>query len=104
MSDLAVRKGLVGSPEKIFDHLAGTAKQVRSIVEPTKGRMMMKQKDPGLIKVIALIKKQKYNEAKNAVNDTKLENNQKADLMIKIEKLSKGEVTEADVIRSLYAA
>lgn len=104
MSDLAVRKGLVGSPEKIFDHLAGTAKQVRSIVEPTKGRMMMKQKDPGLMKVIALIKKQKYNEAKNAVNDTKLENNQKADLMTKIEKLSKGEVTEADVIRPLYAA
>lgn len=104
MSDLAVKKGLIGSPEKIFDHLAGTAKQVRSIVEPTKGRMVMKQKDPGLLKVIALLKKQKYNEAKTAVNDTKLENDQKADLMIKIEKLSRGEMTEADVIRPLYAA
>ena len=103
MSDLAVRKGLIGSPEKIFDHLTGTAKQVRSIAEPTKGRMVMKAKDPGLLKVIALLKKQKYNDAKSAVNDTKLENDQKVELMNNIEKLSRGEMTEADVIRPLYA-
>ena len=63
----------------------------------------MKAKDPGLLKVIALLKKQKYNDAKSAVNDTKLENDQKVELMNNIEKLSRGDMTEADVIRPLYA-
>ena len=63
----------------------------------------MKQKDPWIMKVIGYLKHHKYNEAKQAVNATKLDNAAKADLMIKIDKLSKGEMTEADVIRPLYA-
>lgn len=101
--DLMVKNNLVGNPERTFNFIIGQANRVRSIAEPTKGRMVMKQKDPWLMKVIGYLKNQKYNEAKQAVNATKLDNAAKADLMIKIDKLSKGEMTEADVIRPLYA-
>jgi hypothetical protein len=100
--DLMVRNNLVGSPERTFNFITGQANKIRSIAEPTKGRTVMKQKDPALLRVISFIKDGKYTQAKNVVNDTKLDYNDKAVLMMKIDKLSKGELSEADVIRPLY--
>jgi len=102
VADTMSRKGLVSNPEKVFDFLAGTGSKVRSIVEPTKGRVAMKKKDPALMKVIALIKQGKFDEAKSATNSTQLPNDKKAELMMNIEKLKSGKMTEADVIRPLY--
>lgn len=101
--DTMVKNNLVGSPERTLNYITGVTNRTRTIAEPTKGRVAMKQKDPGLSIVANLIKKKKYQEAKDAVNKTKLDNDKKADLMMKIEALSKGEMTEADVIRPLYA-
>jgi len=102
--DIMVKNNLVGSPERTFNFITGQTARTRTIAEPTKGRTEMKKKDPGLLRVATLIKKRQYKEAKDAVNATKLDNAAKADLMIKIDKLSKGEMTEAEVIRPLYAA
>jgi hypothetical protein len=104
VSNTMVSKNLIGNAEKIFNYVTGRAQKVRSIIEPTKGRVEMKKKDPSLMKVIALIKNKKYDEAKNAVNDSKLDNAKKVELMNNIEKLKSGDLTEADVIRPLYAA
>lgn len=98
-----VENNLVNSPERLFSYITGLTGKVRGFVDPNKGRSEMKRKDPSLATVIAFIKKQRYNDAKEAVNTTKLTDGEKADLMINIEKLSKGEMTEADVIRPLYA-
>ena len=100
--DMMVRNNLVGSPEKTFNFITGQTGKTRTIAEPTKGKTVMKQKDPALLKVMGFIKGGKFTQAKQAVNDTKLDNQAKADLMIKIDKLSKGEMSEADVIRPLY--
>lgn len=100
--DLMVRNNLVGSPERTLNYLTGLTGKVRTIAEPTKGKVEMKKKDPAVFQVANLIKKGKYQDAKQAVNNTKLDNAAKADLMIKIDKLSKGEMSEADVIRPLY--
>lgn len=102
--DTMVRNNLVGSPERTFNYITGQATKTRSIAEPTKGRVEMKKKDPWLMQTANLIKKRRYEDAKQAVNATKLDNAAKADLMMKIDKLSKGEMTEADVIRPLYAS
>ena len=64
----------------------------------------MIKKDPCFFQSANLIKNRRYEDAKQAVNATKLDNAAKADLMMKIDKLSKGEMTEAEVIRPLYAA
>lgn len=101
--DSMTRNNLVGSPERTLNFITGKVGQTRSLHEPTKGRAVMKQKDAGLFRVINLLKAGKYQAAKDAVNATKLESQDKADLMINIDKLSKGEMTEADVIRPLYA-
>ena len=101
--DIMVQKSLIDSPERLFNYITGLTGKVRGFVEPTKGRSEMKRKDPSLSTVIAFIKKQRYKDAKEAVNKTKLSDDEKADLMINIEKLSKGEMTEADVVRPLYA-
>lgn len=102
--DTMVKNNLVGSPDRTFNYITGQTSKTRSIAEPTKGRTMMKQKDPFLATVANLIKKRRFQDAKQAVNGTKLDNAAKADLMMKIDKLSRGEMTEADVIRPLYAA
>ena len=102
--DIMVKNNLVDSVERTFNYITGQATRTRSIAEPTKGRSEMKKKDPGVLKVIAFIKQQKYDLAKNAVNNTQLPNDKKADLMMNIEKLKSGQVTEADVIRPLYQA
>jgi hypothetical protein len=96
------RNNLLNSPERIFNYIVGKTQKSKSISEPTKGRVEMKKKDPAVMKVIALIKQQKFEDAKHAVNDTKLSDNHKADLMISINKLKDGQTTEADVIRPLY--
>lgn len=101
-ADTIVRNNLINSPERTLSYLTGITGKIRTMVEPTKGRTLMKQKDLNLSKVIVLIKARKYNEAKAAVNNTKLDNAAKTDLMIKIDKLSKGGMSEADVIRPLY--
>jgi len=106
--DEAVRNHLVGKPEALLNYVSRIVGSIRtmkgSIAEPTKGRVEMKKKDPWLSQVANLIKKRRYQDAKQAVNATKLDNAAKADLMMNIDKLSKGEMTEADVIRPLYAA
>lgn len=100
--NLMVKNNLVGSPERTFNFITGQTSKTRTIAEPTKGRTVMKQKDPALVNVINAIKKRKYEEAKQAVNNTKLDNAAKTNLMINIDKLSKGGMSEADVIRPLY--
>lgn len=102
--DTMARNHLVDNPEKTFDYITGQTSKVRSIAEPTLGRKAMKEKDPQIMKVIAMIKQQKFEDAKKAVNTTKLADNKKADLMMNIEKLKNGKVTEAEVIRPLYQA
>jgi hypothetical protein len=105
--DEAVKNHLVGRPEALLNYVSRIVGKIRamkgSIKEPTKGKVEMKKKDPQLLQVANLIKKGKYQEAKQAVNSTKLDNTAKADLMINIDKLSRGEISEADVIRPLYA-
>jgi hypothetical protein len=100
--DTMSRKGMIGNPEKVFDYIAGVGSQVRSIAEPTKGRSDMMKKNPAVLQVIALIKSGKLDAAKDALLQTSLPDDQKADIMMKIEKLKSGEVSEADVIRPLY--
>jgi len=96
------RNNLLNNPERIFNYIVGKSQRSKTINEPTKGRVEMKKKDPALMKVIALIKQKKFEEAKHAVNDTKMSSDHKADLMISINKLKDGQTTEADVIRPLY--
>jgi len=96
------RNNLLNSPERTFNYIVGKSQRSKTINEPTKGRVEMKKKDPALMKVIALIKQKNFEEAKHAVNSTKLPDDRKADLMISINKLKDGQFTEADVIRPLY--
>jgi hypothetical protein len=101
--DTMVKNNLVGSPERTFNFITGQTNKIRALKEPTAGRTSMKKRDTSLANAIAFIKKGRFKDAKEAVNSTKLSNEDKADLMINIDKLSRGEMTEADVIRPLYA-
>ena len=101
--DIMVKNNLVDNIEKTFNFITNQTSKVRSIAEPTAGRMAMKAKDPALLKVIAFIKQKEFDKAKMAINTTNLPNNLKSGLMNDIEKLKLGQVKEADVIRPLYA-
>jgi cellobiose-specific phosphotransferase system component IIA len=68
-----------------------------------RGSTVLKQKQsPELIKAIKLIRSRNFEEAKEAINNSKLDIDQKKNIMMDIEALRNGKKTEAEVIRPLF--
>jgi len=58
-----------------------------------------KQQDPNIKKLFDLIRTKKYEEAKNAANNLNFETDAKNNLLLKIDQLSRDQITEGDIIR-----
>jgi len=94
------KNDLAGSPERTFNFVVGKTQKSMSL---KRGSTVLKQKQsPELIKVIKLIRARKFEDAKHAVNDSKLDVEQRKNLMMDIEGLKNGTKTEAEVIKPLY--
>ena len=104
VANTAVEKHLVGNPNAVFNHVAGMYGKISTVAKtdvtkPWAGRSKV---SAAVNKVIALIKKRQYKDAKNAVNSTELDNAAKADLMMQIDKVENGQMSEGEIVRSLF--
>lgn len=104
VANTAVEKHLVGNPNAVFNHVAGMYGKISTVAKtdvtkPWAGRSKV---SAAVNKVIILIKKRQYRDAKNAVVDTELDNTAKADLMMQIDKLENGQMSEGEIVRSLF--
>jgi hypothetical protein len=104
VANTAVEKHLVGNPNAVFNHVAGMYGKISTVAKtdvtkPWAGRSKV---SAAINKVVVLIKKRQYKDAKNAVVDTELDNTAKADLMMRIDKLENGEISEGEIVRSLF--
>ncbi len=98
----AKNNNLVGNPVAVFNYLTGAGKQIKSIAEPTVGRVAMKKNDPGLAHVVSLIKKKRYADATALLSTTALTPEQQQAVEMGIKSVEAGEMSEADLIRPLY--
>jgi len=104
VANTAVEKHLVGNPNAVFNHVAGMYGKISTVAKTdvTKPWAGKSKVSAAINKVVALIKKRQYKDAKNAVVDTELDNTAKADLMMRIDKLENGEISEGEIVRSLF--